>query len=344
MTVERIVTAGRTKEYSRYNVNYIPKGRRAKKEKPSPERIKKSNLRQRTDRLRQLFNCNFDDSCWSLTLTYRKGEEPESIREVRRDASDFVRRLRECAKLFGVELKFIYAIGAGPHRRHIHITVNALPDMAIFAGCWIHGHVSMTQLYSDGQYSDLADYYIKNATETHEQEVESGEDPGQMYVCSRNLKKPTVEKHIVFGKFKAEPETIPGYYLDKNSVYSGVTSMGFPLLRYTLIQEKKYGKTIANMDGRKPEAVGQGKVHIQGSGTGRNGQRGHERRGTGSKPGFRNLRSAYNRVKGILRKAQHDGICSLLMSDSDRRDQSEVYRQMESERVRHSEKQTSRTR
>ena len=344
MTVERIVTAGRTKEYSRYHISYIPKGRRGKKQDPSPERIKKSNLRQRTDRIRQLFNCNFDDSCWSLTLTYRKGEEPKSIRQVRADASDFVKRLRKCAKLFGVDLKFIYAIGAGEHRRHIHITVNALPDMAIFAGCWIHGHASMTQLYSDGQYSDLADYYIKNAIETHEQEVKLGEDPGQMYVCSRNLTKPKVEKHIVFGKFKNEPETIPGYYLDKASVYSGVTSMGFPLLRYTLIQERKRGEKIIHMDGRKPETVGPSKVHVQRGVPVRSGRGDHERIRPGSKSGLGNLRSGYNRLKGILRKAKADGVHSLFLSLGDIHDKSEAHRKVEGKRFYDVKKETRGTR
>lgn len=259
MTVERVVTAGRTREYSRYHVNHIPKGKRSKRTKESPDRIKKSNLRKRTDRLRQLMNANFNDKeFWSMTLTYRKGEEPDSIRQVRNDAQDFVKRLRKCARLFGVELKFIYVIGAGMHRRHIHITVNALPDMAIFTGCWIHGHVNMTQLYSDGQYKDLADYYIKNAQDTREQEIKLGENPGQMYVTSKNLIQPTEEKRVVFGKFKAEPETMPGYYLDKDSVYYGITSMGFPLLRYTLIQERKDERDKAiHLHGRSGAGLGQ---------------------------------------------------------------------------------------
>lgn len=240
MIVEKTVRAGRTIEVSRYHATLIPKGPRRKKKEVSPERIKKANLRRRADRLRQLMNANFNDNdFWSLTLTYRKGEEPETIRGVRDDAADFVRRLRQCARLFGVELKFIYVIGAGKHRRHIHITVNALPDMAIFTGCWIHGHVSMTRLYSDGQYRNLADYYIKNAQETKEREEILGEKPGQMYVTSKNLTQPTEEKRVYVGRFKEDPETIPGYYLEKSSVFKGITSMGFPLLRYTLLQEKR---------------------------------------------------------------------------------------------------------
>ena len=267
MVAERITYAGKTIEVDRYHINHIPKkGPRGKKREESPERIKKSNLRKRTDRLRQLMNANFNDrEFWSMTLTYKKGEEPKSIRQVRNDASDLVSRLRKTAALFGTELKFIYVIGAGPHRRHVHITVNALPDMAIFRGCWTHGHVSMTPLYSDGQYRDLADYYIKNAQETKEQEEALGEKPGRMFSCSQNLKQPIVEKHIVPGRLKDEPKTIPGYYIEKGSVYKGITSMGFPLIRYTLIKviKEEHEKGIS-VDRRAPKSMGQGEIHLQG--------------------------------------------------------------------------------
>lgn len=259
MVAERITYAGKTIEIDRYHINYFPKGPRRKKKEESPERIKKANLRKRTDRLRQLMNANFNDKeFWSMTLTYKTGEEPKTIRQVRNDASDFVSRLRKTAALFGTELKFIYVIGAGKHRRHVHITVNALPDMAIFRGCWTHGHVSMTQLYSDGQYRDLADYYIKNAMETKEQEQALGEKPGRMYSCSQNLKQPVVEKHIIPGRLKDEPKTIPGYYLEKGSVYRGITSMGFPLIRYTLIRERHERNTDIHIHGCQSEDMGQG--------------------------------------------------------------------------------------
>ena len=261
MVAERITYAGKTIEIDRYHINYIPKGPRKKRKEESPERIKKANLRKRTDRLRQLMNTNFNDKeFWSMTLTYKKGKEPKSIRQVRNDASDFVTRLRKTAALFGAELRFIYVIGAGKHRRHVHITVNSLPDMAIFKGCWTHGHVNMTPLYSNGQYRDLADYYIKNAQETKEQEEALGEKPGRMFSCSQNLKQPVVEKHIVPGRLKDEPKTIPGYYLEKGSVYRGITSMGFPLIRYTLIQEKEYaGDKAIHLYGRSGSECGQGK-------------------------------------------------------------------------------------
>ena len=264
MYIELTVEAGETTEISRYYSIRTgkPEGMRRRKLAPTPERIKKANMRRRADRLRQLMNANFnDDEFWSLTLTYRQGEEPDTIRAVRDDAADFVKRLRKCAKLFGVDPKYIYVIGAGMHRRHIHITVNGLPDMAILTGCWIHGHVSMTKLYSEGQYRSLADYYIQNAQDTNAQEEALGEKPGQWYVPSRNLTKPQETKRIITAReFRTEPRIKKGYYVEKGSVYTGWTEAGFPLLRYTLIKERHHeGDKNVHLHKCSPQTGRQGK-------------------------------------------------------------------------------------
>lgn len=260
MYFEKRVIAGKTEEVSRYySVKAgVPEGIRRRKLEPTPERIRKSNIRRRGDRLRQLMNANFTDRDFlSLTLTYRDGEEPQSIRQVRDDAADFVKRLRKCARLFGVDLKYIYVIGAGMHRRHVHITTNSLPDLAILTGCWIHGHVSMTPLYSDGQYRDLADYYIKNAMETKEQEEALGEKPGQMYVPSKNLDKPIEIKRVIKSKeFRNDPKPRKGYYIEKGSVYQGWTEAGFPLLRFTMIKEKHERDKVVHFYRREGEGTG----------------------------------------------------------------------------------------
>lgn len=255
--IEKTVKAGRTKEIIRYYSirTGMPEGMRRRKLSPTPERIKKANARRQGDKLRWLMNANFNDQeFWSFTLTYRQGEEPKTIRQVRDDAADFVKRLRKCAKLFGVEVRYIYVIGAGKHRRHIHITCNALPDMAMLTGCWIHGHASMTKLYSDGQYRDLADYYIQNASETKQQEIELEEKPGQMYVCSRNLIKPEISKKVIKHKeFRIDPKPQKGYRIEKDSVYQGFTDMGFPLLRYSMIKERDERDKIVHLHQRPGE-------------------------------------------------------------------------------------------
>ena len=249
--MERRVVAGQTIEVERYYTirTGAPEGARAKREKPTPERVKKNNARKREDNLRQLMNANFtDEDFMSCTLTYRKGEEPESIRQVREDAADFARRFRKCAREFGLEPKYIYCIGAGPHRRHIHITVSKLPDIVILTGCWTHGHVNITPLYSKGQYRDLAHYYLVNAEDTLKQEEELGEKPGRRFICSHNMTKPKVTKKLITAKeFRAEPikrSEKSKYYIEKDSVWYGISEYtGLPFLRYTLMKlEEKHGR------------------------------------------------------------------------------------------------------
>lgn len=258
--MEKRVVAGQTIEISRYYTTKTgaPEGVRAKKEKPTSERIAKNNARKREDWLRQIMNTNFTDTGYlSCTLTYRKGEEPESIREVRDDAADFAKRFRKCAREFGLEPKYIYTIGAGPHRRHIHITVSKLPDLAILAGCWVHGHVNVTPLYTHGQYRDLAHYYLMNAEDTRGQEEELGEKPGRRFICSHNLDKPKITKKLITSKeFRAEPiqrSERSKYYIEKDSVWYGICEYtGLPYLRYTLMRlEDENGRTdTAPMDKR----------------------------------------------------------------------------------------------
>ena len=258
--IEKRVAAGQTIEISRYYTTKTgaPEGVRAKKEKPTSERVAKNNARKREDWLRQIMNTNFTDTGYlSCTLTYRKGEEPESIRQVRDDAADFAKRFRKCAREFGLEPKYIYTIGAGPHRRHIHITVSKLPDLAILAGCWIHGHVNVTPLYTHGQYRDLAHYYLMNAEDTRRQEEELGEKPGRRFICSHNLDKPKITKKLITAKeFRAEPiqrSERSKYYIEKDSVWYGICEYtGLPYLRYTLMRlERENGRTdTAHMDKR----------------------------------------------------------------------------------------------
>lgn len=258
--MEKRVVAGQTIEICRYYTTKTgaPEGVRAKKEKPTSERIAKNNARKREDWLRQIMNTNFTDTGFlSCTLTYRKGEEPESIRQVRDDAADFAKRFRKCAREFGLEPKYIYTIGAGPHRRHIHITVSKLPDLAILAGCWIHGHVNATPLYTHGQYRDLAHYYLMNAEDTRRQEEELGEKPGRRFICSHNLDKPKITKKLITSKeFRAEPiqrSERSKYYIEKDSVWYGICEYtGLPYLRYTLMRlEDENGRTdTAYMDKR----------------------------------------------------------------------------------------------
>lgn len=235
--------AGCTTEIKRYysiRTGGAPEGvQRAERTKPTSERAYKHNLREAEKHLRLMMNANFCDDDYSLTLTYDQEHHPEDIKVVRKDATDFVKKLRWTAKQFDIELKYVYCIGAGPHRRHIHILINRMPDMAIVTGCWTKGHVNFTKLYTKGQYRELAAYYIKNSEETRQQEKEQGLKPMRRFNCSHNLEKPKITKTVVGAKeFRKEPRIPKNRVLEKYTLYNGVSEItGFPFQVYTLLED-----------------------------------------------------------------------------------------------------------
>ena len=236
--------AGKTIEIRKYyNFHVPPPGEhRGAREKPTPERIKKANLRKAETDLRRLMNANFTDEDYSVTLTYRKGEEPSDIGALRDDAASFAKKLSRLYKKNGVLLKYIYCVGAGPHRRHIHMVISRFADMGKLADVWEKGHISMTRLYSGGNYSDLAAYFIRNAEDTKREELSQGLKPRRRYNTSHNLIKPKVTKEKIHAKdFRRNPKPRRGYQLVKDSIVSGISDLtGMPYLSYTQIKDKDY--------------------------------------------------------------------------------------------------------
>lgn len=236
--------AGRTIEVRKYyNFHTPPPGEhRGIREKPTPERVKRANRRKAETDLRRLMNANFTDADYSLTLTYRKGEEPKSIADLREDAAAYARKLTKIYKKQEIPFKWIYTVGAGTHRRHIHILVSALPDMGMVSDAWEKGHVSMTKLYSDGNYGELAAYYIKNAEDTKQEEINQGLKPRRRFNTSHNLIKPKVTKERIASKeFRKTPRPMKGYQIIKDTIVHGISDLtGMPYLSYIQIKDKDY--------------------------------------------------------------------------------------------------------
>ena len=236
--------AGKTIEIRKYyNFHVPPPGEhRGIREKPTPERIKKANLRKAETDLRRLMNANFTDSDYNITLTYREEEKPASIGDLRDDAAAFSKKLSRIYKKAEIPFRFIYCMGAGPHRRHIHMVISGFPDMGKIADAWDKGHISMTKLYSEGNYADLAAYFIKNAEDTKKEEVEQGLKPRRRYNTSHNLKKPKVTKEKIPAKdFRKNPKPKKGYQIVKDSIVSGISDLtGMPYLFYTQIKDRDH--------------------------------------------------------------------------------------------------------
>lgn len=240
--------AGKTIEIRKYyNFHVPPPGEhRGRRIKPTPERISRANLRKAETDLRRLINTNFDNTGYSVTLTYRKGAEPGDIDTLRADAAAYLKKLTRETKKRGQTFRYVYVLGAGRHRRHIHIVMQGM-DTEDVSTVWEKGHVSMTRLYSDGDYRELAAYLMKNAEETKKQEISQGKKPGRRFNSSHNLRKPDViRERIPAREFRKTPRVRKGYQLIRDTVVSGISDLtGMPYLSYTLIREKEYARSKA---------------------------------------------------------------------------------------------------
>lgn len=168
--VERITRAGKTIEIERYFTSrYKKQGiKRGDKVKPTKEQQQKVNTRQAERKLRILINANFGYGDYHLVLDYirRKGEQPRSKEQMRKDIDVFLRELRKECKKQSIPLKYIHVMEIGEKgARHHHLVINKI-DTEILQRCWYkayegHNRVKVFPLDDSGNYAELAAYLIK---------------------------------------------------------------------------------------------------------------------------------------------------------------------------------------
>lgn len=246
--IEERCVAGRTVEIKKYySYHYGKHWKRGEYKAPSKEAVKKSNKRQAVTRLRRLLNGNFKDGedCL-ITCTFREKDRPKTYQELLKIAQLFVRRLRKEYKIFNYPLKYIYVLEKGAGRKkdgsdgavHIHMVVSWNHAM-IFAKCWTWGYPPKVEILgSDGQYSKIAEYFMKYSNATEKALEMQGEKVGKAYYPSKNLIRPEPTKRVILAhKYRESPRVPKGYYLDKESEISGVSELtGMPYYGYTIIK------------------------------------------------------------------------------------------------------------
>ena len=215
--------------------NYGAKGeKRERKEKPTPEQIRKQNQRNRENKVRRLIKANFkENDCWN-TLKYPAGTRM-GIGQVKKHMDRFLRKARAEYRKQGYEFQYIYRIEIGKRGSpHVHILMNRIQDWdLIVKKCWEQGSYNYTPAYEAGGFKRLAEYITKQPSEEQDPKGET-----KPYSCSRNLIRPqperreykrrTLERRIREGILPTE-----GYYIDEESVYYGVN-------RYTGMTYLKY--------------------------------------------------------------------------------------------------------
>lgn len=246
-----IYRIGSWNEYEyKFAGNFGKKGeKRRKKEKPTPEQMKLYNRIQKAKRIRRTIGLNFKPSDYWITLTYKNGKGM-AMEQVKKDVKNFRGRMKRAYKKRKTELKWILVIEIGKKGGlHIHMLLNRIRDTDLLvAAHWTYGHAYFKPLYEEGQYEQLASYMAKLPPEEdrahpdkkREERMDELTNENYFYSTSRNLARPEPDVHRGYSRrtmeriIKEGPKPSPGYYIDKDSIRTGVNKItGWSYLYYT---------------------------------------------------------------------------------------------------------------
>lgn len=245
-----------------YKGKYGAKGeKRAKRQKPTREQIARQNQTNRVNLIRRTILLNFLEGDLWICLKYPEGYRL-SLEEVLKDFTKFYTNTRNAYRKLGYEFKWYARIDIGKLGGiHIHMAVNRIWEAqtdVLLESKWRYilkkrgiseeersGKIDWRSMYEAGGFKELSKYIGKKYTDEDEEYEQLSlfdeKEQKQMTVvrCSRNLIRPepevvvsskiTMRKIIEFG-----PEATPGYYIDEDSIYSGVNRYtGLSYLHYT---------------------------------------------------------------------------------------------------------------
>lgn len=238
--IREICIAGRVIDVSIRPKAGNHKNKRAPKTKITSDDVRKINDRNASKQMARLFNANFNDSCWHFTLTYKK--EP-TLKESQVIEKNFLRRLSYRMKKLGIKFKWVTATEYKASRIHHHLITNADPKIVI--ELWGMGHVFRTSLYSEPDYTQLAEYIIKETSKTFREK----DCPFKTrFSRSRNLILPEVRvEEVAASMLLKTPEPWKGYeMLDEPVIWENpVTGLKHIEYKMAAIEEprlKKYYK------------------------------------------------------------------------------------------------------
>lgn len=173
-----------------------PRQVRAEKQKLSSAALSRMNQKYAYQKLELLLAANFGQRDIWAVLTYDDAHLPVSRKEAAKCMQAFVRALRAKRKASGQELRYLYNTEHKHYaddpeqcaRLHHHIFINATgDDLEDLQQAWPYGRVLFKtfQLDREHTYESAARYMVK----------ESRDYLGnRLWSCSRNLKKPEVDR------------------------------------------------------------------------------------------------------------------------------------------------------
>ncbi|MCB7064132.1 hypothetical protein LI031_09795 [Enterocloster citroniae] len=241
--IESVCYAGRTKHirayYSaKYNDGKLTgqKEKRTKRGKPTSEKQAEINRKHSLRILTWIMDANFSGADLYVTYSFAKDKRPGDPKKFRACVKQFLKQLRKIYRNAGVILKYIWVGERGERgAEHIHMVQSGGIDIRCLKIAWPHGWINVVPMDESGSYHKLASYFIEYSDKTMRTE---GRLQGKRYNPSQNLVRPEPEKDKVNKSRRIDPGAIKvpkGYYLDKESVQSGIQENDYEFLEYTLV-------------------------------------------------------------------------------------------------------------
>jgi hypothetical protein len=217
-----------------------PHRKRRPKTRESTKAMSDYNRKKRAEKLQLLMILNFDCG-YHITLDYPKDQRPETYEEAEENLKRFLyamsRKVRQIKPF-----KYIAITERGKKREalHHHMVIEGDPFLLREITRLWGNHIKISQMYEEGAYEDLAEYFAKIETKEEQTKGKS------KYHRSRNLKKPTERSRIVAGKLKDEPVVPKGYDLMEDTVRGGFNE-------YVGIRYQKYMIKKQPLKAKKPD-------------------------------------------------------------------------------------------
>lgn len=242
--------------------NFGAKGeKRAPKKKATPEQIKEQNRTNKIKRVRREIMLNFHPWDFWLTLKYKKGTR-KYTKEVLADVKKWTDSLRNIYQKAGEKLKWIRRIEIGKYGGiHVHIIVNRSRTIKnidlVMKELWGRAGINFQTLREEGGYEQLAAYLCKKGDAEIEGQLsllpEEDRKRCLSYSTSRNLIRPEdVRKRKNYTHWTMRriiedgPKPREGYYIDKNSIRTGVNKhTGMSYYYYTEIRIKNRWEDVS---------------------------------------------------------------------------------------------------
>ena len=234
MYINKLMIAGEYVLVKNYTPRFFgaPGKRRRKKTMETPKAMAKYNNHKRSEKLQLLMLMNFGKG-YHVTLDYSKEKRPETYKEAEENLTKCLYKISRRLRKHGKKFKYIAITERGRKREalHHHMIIESDPEvLKELSEIW-GNHFKLSQMYEEGAYKDLADYFCKIETKEEQTKGKS------KYHRSRNLKEPIVKSRIVGGPLNDEMYIPKGYELIPESAKNGFND--FAGIRYQQYLIKK---------------------------------------------------------------------------------------------------------